>query len=113
MARLPELDSITTLSPSSSPACMARVMMAVAGRSLMLPPGFSASSLAKSWKRAPGMTRSSGTRGVLPTAVRTPDSAIDQSGAWADGRAVSSAFDSVMRQALGDAGYRRRITWSQ
>jgi len=48
----PELDSMTSVSGPISPERIASSRMARAGRSLMLPPGFIASSLAQSWKRA-------------------------------------------------------------
>src|SRR6266545_5602048 len=55
-----------------APEWRASSRMARAGRSLMLPPGFRASSLARSSNRAEGRNRWRRTRGVPPIVARTP-----------------------------------------
>src|SRR6185436_7212228 len=76
MPMFPELDSMIVVCGVIAPLLMARLMMLMAGRSLMLPPGLKPSSFAYRLKGMSLKTLSSLMSGVLPIVDKMPRSII-------------------------------------
>src|SRR5436853_7254091 len=72
MPMFPELDSMITLSERIAPERRPSLMILMAGRSFMLPPGLSASSLAYSRKGNGEKIFTSSIKGVLPMVDKIP-----------------------------------------
>src|SRR3954454_11827101 len=77
---LPEVGSMMVPPGPSSPSRSAASIIATAGRSLTLPPGFVVSSFATIWHCNPSVTRRRRTSGVLPTRSRSESAISGSSG---------------------------------